>query len=88
MLSVAFSRVSVASALFNMSAGYIVCYLANQTKGQLKKLGFVIGVFVIVVSGLLILGKSLWVLKSCSKMCPVSSMNMSAPCPNMPAPKK
>jgi hypothetical protein len=77
-------------ALLDLALGYIVCYLASQLKaGLLKKVGYLIGVAIIVISGLMVAGKVMFMAKHCcAKTCPMmSSMNMPS-APDMPMPKK
>jgi hypothetical protein len=88
-----FGHLNGTLALMDLALGYIVCYLASQVKGGLlKKAGYLIGVSIVIISGLLVIGKTLSIAKlCCNKSCPMmSSMNMpdAAPCSGMSAPKK
>lgn len=82
-----FGHLNGTAALLDLAVGYIVCYLASQVKENLlKKAGYIIGISIIVISGLVVIAKILSVTKCYIKPCPImSSMNMQAPCANMPA---
>ncbi len=48
--------VTEAMLLIALALGYMVCYFASQEEKQLKSIGTIIGVFIIVLSFILILG--------------------------------
>jgi len=52
-----FSKSDAATLLIALASGYIVCYLAKREEGYLRKLGFALGVFIIVATIVLLLGK-------------------------------
>jgi len=76
------------SALIALALGYIVCSLAKKEKGLLKTTGYAIGIAVIAISSVIVLGKVLWTVKMCVKVCPIKESVMM-PMPSAPAlPKK
>lgn len=77
-------RLNGTAALMALGLGYIVCYLANREEKNLRKVGYVIGIFMIITSCLLILAKAAWMVKGCSKMGPACSMMMREQGPEMP----
>jgi hypothetical protein len=48
---------STAMILVALAMGYIVCYLANREEKGLRRLGYTVGIVIIVFSGLLLLNK-------------------------------
>jgi len=54
-------------ALLALALGYIVVTLANKEKGRLKSYGYIIGVAIIITSGLLILAKVIWITTGATK---------------------
>lgn len=53
-----FSGTAAATTLIALALGYIVCYLAKREDKALKTVGYVIGVFIIALSAILLVGKS------------------------------
>ncbi|MCX5701493.1 MAG: hypothetical protein NTW64_00725 [Candidatus Omnitrophica bacterium] len=57
-----FGRIQGSVLLIALAMGYIVCYLANKEQKLLRSLGNLIGLFIIVISSLLLMAKYLWIL--------------------------
>lgn len=66
---------SLGLLLIALGAGYLVCAQASKEKKALKLLGYAIGVFVIVVSGVIVLNKLTWFCGS-AKQCPLTGKLM------------
>lgn len=60
--------ISDAVLLLALGLGYIVCYLANREERGLRAIGYLIGVFMIILSALLILNNLLLSARLCRKM--------------------
>lgn len=64
------SGVPATTAMVALALGYIVVTLANKEKEWLKAIGNIIGISIIVISGLLVLAKILWVATTGTKCGP------------------
>jgi len=54
MMGMAFASSAEAILLVALALGYIVCYLANREEGNFRSAGYIIGVFIILLSIVLI----------------------------------
>lgn len=52
-----------------LSLGYIVLVLAKKEQKNLKKIGYLIGIFVIAVCSVLLIAKTLWTVKNFKSAC-------------------
>lgn len=77
---------SIGFLLIALGVGYLVCAQAGKESKGLKTLGYIIGVFIIAISAIIILNKVVWFCGNYSKMCPLKGM-MQQQMP-MPIPKK
>lgn len=59
-------------ALVALTLGYIVCSLAKKETGLLKKIGYIIGVAVIIISSVIVIVK----VQCVARICPMKSMMM------------
>ena len=75
-------------AMLALALGYIVCLLAKKERGLLKTTGYAIGIAIIAISSVIILGKVIWIAKTCVSICPMKASIM--PMTSAPAalPKK
>lgn len=86
--------ISEALLLLALGLGYIVCYLANREEKVLRTIGYFIGTFIIVLSGLLIIVNVFFAAKFCRRtmgMMPHHRMMMQGkdmPTPMPVQPKK
>ena len=63
-----FSKSEAATLLIALGIGYIVTYLASrEDEKSLKKLGLAIGISIILVSGVLLLAKFAWRIRTCTQ---------------------
>ena len=69
MFSLMFGSTSVATLLIALALGYIVCSLAGKEEKGLKRIGYLLGTGIILISGILILGKLLGSALLCHKIC-------------------
>jgi len=53
--------------LVAMALGYIVCYLANREEKTLRLAGYLIGIFIILLSAMLIVNNLVLNLRFCEK---------------------
>lgn len=75
---------SIAFLLIALGVGYLVGAQASKGGRILKPVGYIIGVFIIAVSGIIIVNKLMWFCGNYSKMCPLKGamhkqMQMSLP---------
>ena len=82
------SGMSIVFFLIALGIGYLVCAQAGKESKGFKTLGCIIGVFIIAVSGILIVSKLIWFCANHSKNCPVKSMLMHQQQMPMSMPKK
>lgn len=54
--------------LIALALGYVVCYFANREERTLRRVGFIVGVFVIALSLLLMLANLTLGVGACNKM--------------------
>jgi len=54
MMGLSFTSSTEGILLMALALGYIVCYLANREEGNFRSAGFIIGVFIIFLSIILI----------------------------------
>lgn len=59
---------TIGPLLIALSLGYMVLYFANREEKDLRTLGFLIGIVVIAISGLLIIGKGIHRYKAAKQM--------------------
>jgi len=74
--------------LVALGIGYMVLYLANREEKNLKAVGYFIGIFIIAVSGIIILNSLLWSVKISKSMgmLPRPRMMMKGQMPSQPVP--
>lgn len=53
--------------LLALGLGYIVCSLAKKEEGVFRAIGYIIGISIIVISGVLIISKVLWTAGICTR---------------------
>jgi len=75
-----FGGIGEAIILLSLGMGYLVCFLAHKTEKNLKMVGYIIGIFIIVISTILFvrilalslqMNKRMGMLKSPPQMAPL-----------------
>jgi hypothetical protein len=62
------SIIANAVLLVALALGYIVCYLANREEKSLRTGGYMVGVFIIIFSGILLVNNLLLSTRECMLM--------------------
>lgn len=75
---------SLGFLLIALGVGYLVCAQASKETKKLKGLGYIIGIFIIAATAIIILNKVMWFCGS-AKFCPLKGKMMQQ---QMPIPQK
>jgi len=57
MSGLVFNGVGIGTIMIALALGYIVCSMAGKEKGALKRIGYLLGTLIILLSSILIIGK-------------------------------
>jgi len=86
------ASIVIAILMVSLSAGYVICSIANREKSPLKNIGYLIGAIIIILSIALIARAAILAAKKCQvykmKKCSMMDREQSSIMPNMGAVSK